>query len=352
MFFCYFVRFYCKIRDMIGHVIKIISDFYYADTEIGLIECKLREILKKKFESVIVGDFVELDALTPDSTQAFISKVFPRKNFISRPKVANISKAIIVSALKNPDFDFEQLNRYIALCEYHKITPVLCFNKCDLNKDEALIEEIKNIYEPLGYKLFFTSATLHIGTEPLSEFMKDNVCILCGASGVGKTTIINYLTEGIHNLATKNVSEKTKRGVHTTRHCQIYKIDKNSSIVDTPGFSNVKFNFLLPTDVKKLFKEIDELSECKYKDCIHVHETGCNVLENMDKVAKSRYESYKKFVEEAKEFKQKIKDQGTKVESTSKFNKGVTMAKLSENKRTASRRLVKQNTGNEANADE
>lgn len=337
---------------MIGHVVKIISDFYYADTELGLIECKLREILKKKFESVIVGDYVELEALTPDNKQAFISKVLSRKNFISRPKVANISKAIIVSAIKNPDLDFEQLNRYIALCEYHKITPVLCFNKCDLNKDEELISEIKSIYEPLGYKLFFTSAKLHIGTEPLSEFMEDNVCILCGASGVGKTTIINYLTEGIHNLATKNVSEKTKRGVHTTRHCQIYKIGKSSSVVDTPGFSNVKFNFLLPTDVKKLFKEIDELSDCKFKDCIHVHEVGCNVLKNLDKIAVSRYESYTKFLEEAKEFKQKIKEKGTKVESTSKFNKGVTMAKLSEVKRAASRRLVKQNTGNEANADE
>lgn len=329
---------------MQGQVIKIISDFYYADTEVGIVECKLREILKKKFESVIVGDYVELDALTPDKKQAFISKVLPRKNFISRPKVANISKAIIVSAIKNPELDYEQLNRYIALCEYHNITPVLCFNKCDLNKDEHLISEIKSIYNPLGYNLFFTSATLHIGTDVLSEFMQNNVCILCGSSGVGKTTLINYLTGGEHNLATKNVSEKTKRGVHTTRHCQIYKIGNNSSVVDTPGFSNVKFNFLLPVDVKKLFKEINELSTCKFKDCIHIHELGCNVLENIDKISATRYESYKKFVEEAKEYKQKIKDQGTKIESTSKFNKGITMAKLSENKRAVSRRFVKQNT--------
>lgn len=329
---------------MQGQIVKIISDFYYVDTEIGLIECKLRDILKKKQESVIVGDYVELESITFDSSQAFISGVLPRKNYISRPKVANISKAIIVSAIKNPNLDYEQLNRYIALCEYHGITPVLCFNKSDLNNDEHLISEIKSIYEPLGYHLFFTSATLHIGTEILSDFMKDNVCILCGASGVGKTTLINYLTDGEHNLATKNVSEKTKRGVHTTRHCQIYKIGKNSSVVDTPGFSNVKFNFLLPVDVKKLFKEIDELSTCKFKDCIHIHESGCNVLENIDKIHKTRYESYKKFVEEANEFKQKIKDTGTKIESTSKFNKGISMAKLSENKRTASRKLLKQNT--------
>lgn len=336
---------------MIGHVVKIISDFYYADTKVGLIECKLRDILKKKLESVIVGDFVELEGITSDNTQAFISKVLPRKNFLSRPKVANISKAIIVSAIKNPDIDFEQLNRYIALCEYHKIMPVLCFNKCDLNKDENIISEIKKIYEPLGYTLFFTSATLHIGTEQLSQFLKGNVCILCGSSGVGKTTLINFLTN--NNLATKSVSSKTKRGVHTTRHCQIYKIDEQSSIVDTPGFSNVKFNFLLPVEVKKLFREIERLSKCKFKDCIHIHENGCNVLTNIEKISKTRYESYKKFVEEAQEFKQKIKDQGTKVESTSKFNKGVTMAKLSGNKRAASRRLVKQNTfKSEANADE
>lgn len=338
---------------MNGQVYKIFSDFYYVNTNFGSVECKLRDVLKKKFENVIVGDFVEIEALTQDKTQAFISKILPRKNFLSRPKVANISKAIIVSAIKHPELDFEQLNRYISLCEYHNIEPVLCFNKCDLNKDENLINKVKAIYEPLGYELFFTSALLNIGTAPFHELLENSVSILCGASGVGKSTLINLLTNGIHKLATKEVSEKTQRGVHTTRHCEIFKINENSYIVDTPGFSNVRFNFLMPTDVQKLFREFKEYSGCKFKDCLHIHESGCNVLENLSEISETRYESYKKFVEEAKEYKQKITYEGSKVESSSKFNKGVQMVKLSENKRALSRKLIKQNVvKNEATTDE
>lgn len=334
---------------MNGQVYKIFSDFYYVNTDFGSVECKLRDVLKKKFENVIVGDYVEIEALTQDKSQAFISKILPRKNFLSRPKVANISKAIIVSAIKKPNLDFEQLNRYISLCEYHKIEPVLCFNKCDLNKDESLIEKVKSIYEPLGYELFFTSALLNIGTAPFHALLENSVSILCGASGVGKSTLINLLTDGVHKLATKEVSEKTKRGVHTTRHCEIFKINDNSYIVDTPGFSNVRFNFLLPKDVQNLFREFEEFDGCKFKDCLHIHETGCNVLENIEKVSSSRYESYKKFVEEAKEYKQKITYEGSKVETSSKFNKGVEMVKLSENKRSLSRKSIKQNVAkNEA----
>ncbi|MGN0015636.1 MAG: ribosome small subunit-dependent GTPase A [Candidatus Gastranaerophilaceae bacterium] len=327
---------------MRGQVYKIFSDFYYVNTNEGSVECKLRDILKKKSESVIVGDFVNLESVTEDKQQAFISKVLPRKNFLSRPKVANISCAIIVSSLKNPDMDFEQLNRYIAHCEYHKIKPLLCFNKVDLNEDDKLVEEIKAIYEKLGYQTFFTSALLHQGISTIAEFFSGNLTILCGASGVGKSTLINDLTNNSFNLQTKSVSHKTKRGVHTTRHCEIYKINENSSIVDTPGFSNLKFDFLLPQDVQKLFPEFSSIRGCKYNNCLHIKETECKILENISLIAPSRYESYKKFIEEAFEYKKKITYEGVKKETFSKINKGIEMAKLSENKRTLSRKVFKQ----------
>ena len=269
---------------MKGQIFKIFSDFYYVKTDIGIIECKLRDVLKKKHQDVIVGDFVVLESLTTDKKQAFISSILPRENFLSRPKVSNISQAVIVSAIKNPDLDFEQLNRYIALCEFHNIHPVLCFNKCDLIVDKDTISQIKQIYEPLGYSLFFTSALFKDGIELLFDILKNNVSILCGASGVGKSTIINILSNGILKLETRKISEKTKRGVHTTRHCEIYPIDDSTSVVDTPGFSNAKFNFLLPRDVQKLFPEINELNNCKFADCTHTCESGCNVLENIDKI--------------------------------------------------------------------
>ena len=328
---------------MKGQIFKIFSDFYYVKTDFGTIECKLRDILKKKSEEVLVGDFVELDSVTQDKSQAFISAVLPRKNFLSRPKVANISQAIIVSALKNPDLDFEQLNRYIALCEYHKVKPVICFNKCDLVKDIDFINYLKNIYEPIGYDIFFTSALLGDGANLLASILKGNVSIFCGASGVGKSTMINLLSDGVLHLQTKNVSDKTKRGVHTTRHCEIYTLEENTSVVDTPGFSNAKFNFLLPKDVQNLFPEIKSLNNCRYSDCTHILENDCNVLANIDKIHQTRYNSYIKFVEEAKEYKKKITFEGKKCESSSKFNKGVEIAKISDRKRALSRKTVNQN---------
>lgn len=338
---------------MKGQIFKIFSDFYYVETEqFGIVECKLREIIKKKAEDVIVGDYVELESLTQDKKQAFISSVLPRKNFLTRPKVANISQAVIVSALKNPDLDYEQLDRYIALCEFHSIKPVLCFNKCDLNNDITKIEEIEKIYKPLGYSVFFTSALLKQGLNQLQEILQDNISILCGSSGVGKTSIINTLSNGKLHLETRNISSKTQRGVHTTRHCEIFKFSENTSIVDTPGFSNAKFNFILPKDVQNLFAEIKILNNCKYSDCLHIHESSCNVLENMDKIAISRYKSYIKFVEEAKEYKHKITYEGTKTESGSKFNKGIQMAKISERKRNLSRKVLNQKISkNEADND-
>lgn len=328
---------------MRGQVYKIFSDFYYVNTNEGSVECKLRDVLKKKSENVIVGDFVTLESVTENKTQAFISGVLPRKNFLSRPKVANISCAIIVSSLRNPDFDFEQLNRYIALCEYHKIKPVLCFNKTDLNDDEDFVKNIQKIYQNLGYRTFFISALLNHGIKEIEKLFNGELAILCGASGVGKSTLINDLTNNSFNLQTKTVSHKTKRGVHTTRHCEIYKINENSSIVDTPGFSNVKFDFLLPKDVQKLFPEFITFKGCKFKDCLHIRENGCEVIKNIDKIAPSRYESYKKFVNEAFEYKQKLTFEGNKRESSFKINKGIEIAKLSENKRSFSRKLIKQN---------
>ncbi|MCR5260558.1 MAG: ribosome small subunit-dependent GTPase A [Candidatus Gastranaerophilales bacterium] len=329
---------------MQGQIFKIFSDFYYVKTEdFGILECKLREIIKKRSEDVIVGDYVEIESLTADKKQAFISSVLPRKNFLTRPKVANITQAVIVSSVKNPDLDFEQLNRYIALCEYHGIKPVLCFNKNDLTDDEKLRNKIKNIYEPIGYTVFFTSALLKQGTEFVEKILKNNVSILCGASGVGKSSLINLLSNGKLQIETRAISDKTKRGVHTTRHCEIYQISENTSVVDTPGFSNAKFNFLMPYEVQNLFPEMRTEEKCKFADCLHLHEQGCKILENPDIIDETRYKSYVKFVEEAKEYKQKVTYNGTKTETLSKMNKGVQMTKISERKRALSRRVINQN---------
>ncbi len=337
---------------MKGQIFKIHSDFYYVHTRQGEYECKVRDVLKKRKDTIVTGDFVELEQPNENSKQAFVSKVFERESFIPRPKVANVNQVIIVSALKEPDLDFEQLNRYLSFCEYYSLHPVLCFNKNDLEGEEEIIAQIKRIYEPLNYEIVFTSALEGNGIEEFKALLKGKITVLCGSSGVGKSSLINAIRPDL-NLKTKQVSEKTERGTHTTRHCEIITIENDSRIVDTPGFSQLKFDFLMPADVGLLFREIVEIQKqygvCKFSDCIHEHETGCKIQEHPEMIDETRYQSYLQFVKEAKEYKKQVTYSGTKTESKSKFVHNKQITKISSKKRQISRRKSNQDIDKELN---
>lgn len=349
---------------MKGQIYKIHSDFYYVNIEGDVYECKVREVLKKQKEKIMVGDFVDCEEIDQTKFSAAIRTILPRKNFLTRPSVANVEQVVIISSIKEPDLDFEQLNRYISLAKYHKIKTKLCFNKNDLSEDDTVIEKIFQIYEPLGFEIVFTSALEHLGIEDFVELLGSKTTVFAGNSGVGKSSLINSLSPGL-NIRTKEVSEKTSRGTHTTRHCEIIQVDakmqrcrdakqkeKHSSlftahgslkIIDTPGFSNVKFDFLMPNDVDELFDEIKKYkSNCKFKDCLHIQEEGCNVLENIDDIDLSRYQSYLSFVQEAKDYKEKVKFQGIKKETSQKIHENKQVAKISSRKRQSARNVLKQ----------
>ena len=318
-----------------GQIFKIHSDFYYVDLRGETYECKLRHVLKKQKQKVFVGDYVEF-------SDGAIEKVLPRKNYITRPTVANVDQVVIISAVKEPELSFLQLNRYIAFAKYHNLNTVLCFNKNDLSNDDKTIEKVFKIYEPLGFDILFTSAIEGYGIDEFKKMLSGKTSVLCGASGVGKSSLINAVS-GI-NLRTKEVSDKTGRGTHTTRHCEIINLDKNSRIVDTPGFSNLKFDFLLPNEVDLLFPEISQYKEqCKFQNCLHLTETDCAVKAHIGEIDESRYESYIAFVEEAKEYKEKVKYQGVKTETAHKKNNDKVAVKISSRKRQSARNTKKQN---------
>lgn len=375
---------------MNGQILKIHSDFYYVNFENEVYECKIREVLKKQKIKVLVGDFVECAEVNKNKKTAVIEKIFPRKNFLTRPSVANVEQVVIVSSIKEPDLNFEQLNRYISLAKHHKIKTKLCFNKNDLSEDDSVIEKVFQIYEPLGFEIIFTSALENIGLEDFIQMMKGKTTVFCGNSGVGKSSLINAIAPGL-NIRTKQVSEKTSRGVHTTRHCEIIEIANKKRklensvvasdceaiqkapsselrppspargegtahstaqpfnrstirIIDTPGFSNLKFDFLLPTQIDELFDEIKKYkSECKFKDCLHIEEEGCNVLAHIDEIDISRYQSYLSFVNEAQEYKERIKTESLKKETSLKEGLNRQVAKISVRKRQAGRSTLKQN---------
>lgn len=318
-----------------GQIFKIHSDFYYVQSEEQCFECKLREVIKKQKQKVFVGDYVEFE-------NGAIIKILPRENYITRPTVANIDQVIIISAVKEPELSFLQLNRYIAFAKYHNLKTVLCFNKNDLSDDDKTIEKVFSIYEPLGFDILFTSALEGFGLDEFKDILQGKTSVLCGSSGVGKSSLINAVS-GI-NLRTKEVSEKTGRGTHTTRHSEIITIAEDTRIVDTPGFSNLKFDFLLPNEVDTLFSEIyPHKKNCKFQDCLHINETNCAVKAHLGEIDMSRYESYIAFVEEAKEYKEKVKYQGVKTESSHKQTHSKTAVKISSRKREKSRNTLKQN---------
>ena len=188
----------------------------------------------------------------------------------------------------------------------------------------------------------FSRTEMLIGKEKL-DILKSKNSVLCGSSGVGKSSLINAVAPWV-SLRTKEVSERTLKGTHTTRHSEIIQISEDTRIIDTPGFSNLKFEFLLPQNVDLLFREMRELREyCKYPDCLHISESECSILEHLDTINETRYQSYLEFVEEAKVYKHKVKYEGKKVENRSKFQGAKVAPKISIKKRNVARNTAKQN---------
>lgn len=317
-----------------------------------IFECKIREKLKKEKSDVYVGDKVRLEEINPESNQAVITEILERNNFLQRPSIANIDQIIIIAALYHPNLDFIQLNRYLTLAKINNIPCVICINKSDLKDKKNLKTQIASIYEPLGYRIIFTSALTGAGIDEFKEAIKSNRSVLSGMSGVGKSSLLNKVHPDLH-LKTKKVSGKTMKGIHTTRHVELLSVpfdnDTIAEVADTPGFSYLRFDNILPDEVDKYFDEIFELSKnCYYDNCLHTGEEGCNVAANLDKIAPTRYESYKIFVDEAFEYKEKLMNTGHKTEEMVKTldtcdNEKIRIVKLGTQHREKSRRVQKQN---------
>lgn len=269
-------------------IIKSISGEYDCYFDDGSIEtCKPLGIFRLNKITPKVGDHVMV-------SDGMICKVLDRKNDFVRPVVANISKNFIVTSVVEPDLNLNLLDRLIAITEYNDIEGVLLFTKFDLVKDQALLEDLNKVvdyYKSIGYKVF----KLPVESNKVLEEIGDNICVLSGQSGVGKSTFINTITE--LNLKTGEISKALGRGKHTTRHTELIRIG-NGWVADTPGFGSIDFS-MDEVSLSHSFVEFFK-TKCKYNGCLHLNEPGCMVKEKVKsgEIKKSRYDNYQLFIKE------------------------------------------------------
>lgn len=286
-----------------GIVISNISNLYHVEAEDGnKYICNARGKFKNDEISPVAGDKVEIEITDLEKQMGVINNIEERINYIKRPKMANLTQIILVISMKLPKPDLELLDKQLAYAEFMGIKPIICLNKIDLEDNEK-IANIEEIYTKIGYIVIKANAKKAEGVEQIKRLLQNNLTAFSGNSGVGKSTLINTIfkeditQEGI-------ISNKSKRGKNTTTQVNLYKIDKNSYIADTPGFSTFDISEIESTDLCHYFIEfIPHIEKCEFVGCSHIKEKQCGIkkaIENKE-ISNERYNRYCKIYNDLKE---------------------------------------------------
>ena len=289
-----------------GRIINGIGGFYYVDTDNGLYECRARGIFRKNKITPLVGDFVKISVVDEENKKGVVEEIAERETELVRPPIANVNKALIVFAVKNPTPHLSLLDRFIVLAERENLEIVIILTKIDLDDDNTF-EKIKNIYEPCGYKVIGVSNLEKKNIDKVKEELKDNTVVFAGPSGVGKSSLLNEIDKNF-KLKTGDVSDKIKRGKHTTRHAELFELEFGGMVADTPGFSSLTLDDIEDVDLKDYFIEFDNYDDCKFGSrCIHQNEPNCAVKEAVEngEIPKERYESYIQLLNEIRQGKRR-----------------------------------------------
>lgn len=290
---------------MQGKILKGIAGFYYVHIEgMGIYECKAKGVFRNRQIKPLVGDNCLLEVIDEGNKKGNIVSICDRNNELIRPAVANVSQALVIFAVKDPVPNYNMLTRFLVMMEKQQLDTIICFNKCDLATDEEC-GRLKQIYENSGHKVLFISSKHEIGLEEVKNLLDGKTTVLAGPSGVGKSTLINQLMPEA-NMETGDISEKIKRGKHTTRHSEIFNVWENTYVFDTPGFTSLYVTDMDEKDLKYYFQEFDEYNDlCRFKGCVHINEPDCAVKTalNEGKISKLRYDNYIEIFKELKEQK-------------------------------------------------
>ena len=285
---------------MTGKIIKGIAGFYYVnDGENRVYQCRAKGIFRNRKIKPLVGDNVEFSILDEEAGEGNIDEILPRKNALVRPAAANVDQALVLFALTQPSPNLNLLDRFLVMMAMEEIPVVICFNKADLG-DGAMEEEYKKIYEGAGYEVHFISARTDLGMDQVRELLRGRTTVLAGPSGVGKSSLTNRIQPEA-SMETGGISRKIERGKHTTRHSELFFVEKDTYMMDTPGFSSMYTPEIEASELKEFFPEFAEFEdECRFLGCVHIGERVCGVKEAVKegKISLSRYENYRLIYEE------------------------------------------------------
>lgn len=277
---------------MTGLILKGVGGFYtvLADGEEHI--CRAGGRMRKAGLRPVPGDTVEF--LPEDG---YMTEVRPRRNSFVRPAVANVDKLVIVLSASVPKPDLLLTDKLLIQCAASGIAPVLVINKCD-SADSAAVEGIMAEYAPVGCPMIEASARTGEGLSELKAVIAGSICCFAGQSAVGKSSILNSLIPELE-LPVGELSAKTERGKHTTRHGQLWQV-WGGAVMDTPGFSLLELAELDPERLFSLYPESREAGACRYPSCLHLSEPGCGVkpLLNDGRLSRGRYERYKLLLDE------------------------------------------------------
>lgn len=287
---------------MTGKIVKGIAGFYYVYCDgKGLFECKAKGVFRNKKIKPLVGDNVELDILDEDKFLGSIVNVLPRNNCLLRPEVANVDQAVIIFAVREPEPNLNLLSRFLIRMEKEGVDTLICFNKEEL-MPESYCKELAAIYANSGCRILFTSTYEKTGMEELRKEIEGKTTVFAGPSGVGKSSVINYIYPDAF-METGAVSDKIKRGKHTTRHSELFHVHGDTYIMDTPGFTSLYLEEFDKDEIRFYFHEFEPYEgQCRFHGCVHVNEPDCAVKEAVSdgKINRIRYENYLEIYNERK----------------------------------------------------
>lgn len=287
---------------MTGKIIKGIAGFYYVHTGDKIYECKAKGIFRNKKIKPLVGDNVEITVLDEAEMEGNIDEILPRSNMLIRPAVANIDQALVIFAITQPEPNLNLLDRFLVMMERLGISVTIVFNKVDLTGDMEK-EAYRAIYEPAGYPVLFISAFEEAGIDQIRSLIRGCTTVLAGPSGVGKSSLTNILQPDAA-MATGVISEKIKRGKHTTRHSELFYVEKDTYMMDTPGFSSMYVEDMDAGELKDYFPEFEPYTDaCRFLGCVHIGEKVCGVKRAAECgcLSGSRYGNYRLLYQELKE---------------------------------------------------